>query len=249
MNYLIIGTNTISPELFLEIKNTTKIKPTGGLWATTYNTNYANYNEWADYLCDHPHLLFYRRFDNPYLLAAIYFTLNDNANIFTIDSAEKIAYLKTNYPFNNWFDYEKLAQHYDGIFIDLYSLQRTNHEINNILFSSFSVSTLILFNTNCIKHYQNALIDLTNIDFGAHEFPEYSIKIDEEIHKIEKPSIEILTLMEIIKKYIETNNIKPTPENFEKIKKIFQRAINEALKYYEIPQKDMLLVRKVFNQF
>ena len=55
--------------------------------------------------------------------------------------------------------------------------------------------------------------------------------------------------MEIIKKYIETNNIKPTPENFEKIKNIFQGAINEALKYYEIPQKDMLLVRKVFNQF
>ena len=35
----------------------------------------------------------------------------------------------------------------------------------------------------------------------------------------------------------------------ETIKKIFQGAIKETLKYHEISQKETLLIRKVFNQF
>ena len=47
----------------------------------------------------------------------------------------------------------------------------------------------------------------------------------------------------------KNNNIELSSKNIERIKKIFQRTINETLKFQNIPQKDMLLIRKVFNQF
>ena len=115
MNYLSIGTNSLSADLFLEIKNTNGVKPIGGIWATEHNNTNLNYNEWVEYLCYHPYVLFYHQFNDPYMLPAIYFTLKDNSNIFVIDSIEKINFLKNKYPHNDWIDYEKLSQNFDGI--------------------------------------------------------------------------------------------------------------------------------------
>ena len=95
-----------------------------------------------------------------------------------------------------------------------------------------------MFNLNCIKYYQRASIDLTETDFeNPYEFPEYKITIEEEKNEIDTPCVEVQSLIEI------------NYENCEIIKKIFQGAINEALKFHDIPKKDMLLIRKVFNQF
>ena len=58
MNYLSIGTNSLSADLFLEIKNSDGVKPIGGLWATEHNNTNLNYNDWVEYLCYHPYVLF-----------------------------------------------------------------------------------------------------------------------------------------------------------------------------------------------
>ena len=50
MNYLSIGTNSLSADLFLEIKNSDGVKPIGGLWATEHNNTNLNYNDWVEYL-------------------------------------------------------------------------------------------------------------------------------------------------------------------------------------------------------
>lgn len=250
MNYLSIGTNTLAKELFLNIKNTDGIKPTGGLWATKQGENLPSYNEWVDYLCTNPHLLFYRQYENPFYLQGVYLTLKPTTNLFIIDSTQKIDFLKKHYPLNNWIDYEKISKDYDGIFINISSFKNINDNFYKEIINQFSVSTLILFNLDCIKHYQKASIDLSHIDlYNTHKFPEYHITIDEEKHQINEPSLEIQSLIEIIKHYMIENNIKPSPENYETIKKIFQGAINETLKYHEISQKETLLIRKVFNQF
>lgn len=250
MNYLSIGTNNISSELFLEIKNRDGFKPTGGLWATAHDNKYVNYNEWAEYLCSHPYLIFYQHYENPYLLPAIYFTLKDNSNIFIIDSIEKIKFLKSKYPYNNWINYEKMSQDYDGIFVNIDALRKIDRETFKCIIDSFSVNTLILFNLNCIKHYQKASIDLIGTEFNnPYEFPEYTIIIEKEKKEIKSPSIEVQTLIETIKKYIKDNNIEVNYENYESINKIFQDAINDALRFSNVPRKNMLLIRKVFNQF
>lgn len=250
MNYLSVGTNKLSSELFLDIKNTTGVKPTGGLWATIYDMNYLNYNEWVDYLCENPHVLFYRNFDDPYNLPAVLFELKENANILKVDSIEKALYLIAKYPYNNWIDYEKISKDYDSIYIDINCFSRKNEDIYQKVVSAFSVRTLILFNLNCIKDYQKATINLSYIDLeNNYEFPEYEIIINEKKNKIDIQNIEVQTLIEIIKKYIQDNNIEINIENYKTIKNIFQDAIDEALKECNIHQKDTLLIRKVFNQF
>ena len=72
---------------------------------------------------------------------------------------------------------------------------------------------------------------------------------EKEKKEIDTPCNEVQSLIKIIKKYIIDNNIEINYENCEIINKIFQNTINEALKFHDIPNKDMLLIRKVFNQF
>ena len=250
MNYLSVGTNYISSDLFLSVKNSDGFKPIGGLWATTHDSKYINYNEWVEHLCYNPHVLFFHHLNDPYLLPAIYFTLKDSSNILVIDNIEKINFLKSKYPHKDWIDYEKLSQDFDGVFIDTIALRRLKiHGLKNII-DSFSVNTLILFNLNCIKYYQKALIEFTNIDFeNPYELLDYKIIIEEEKKEIETPSIEVQSLIEIIKKHIQDNHIEINQESYEIIKRIFQDSIDEALKNHDVLEKDMLLIRKVFNQF
>lgn len=248
MNYLSIGTNVLLSELFLEIKNTDKIKPTGGLWATIYEG--IHYNEWVDYLCSHPHLIFYHNYEDPYSLPAVKFTLKSDSQIFIVDSIEKIYFLKSKYPYKSWIDYEKLSQDYDGIYIDIRSLSANDDKLIQDIINAFSVNTLVLFNTNCIDFYQKATIDLSSIDFeNPFEYPEYTIQVNTSKKQINEANNKITTLIETIKKYITDNDIKINYENYEIIKATFQEAISKTLKSCEISQNDILLIRKVFNQF
>ncbi len=244
MGYLSVGSSHISPELFLNVKNTDGSKPSGGIWATKHNPLYKSYNEWIDYLCNHPHILYYHGFSNPYNLPAMYITLKEESNIFSLDSTEKLSFLKTNYS----LDYEKLANDYDGIYVNIKKLSNYQDKEITSLIEEFCVSTLILFNINCIKHYQEAYIDLRDASLkGGFHQAEYQIEIDNKLHKIDSSTPEIEYLIESIKEYIRQNNINP--ENTKAIEDIYQNAIDELLKKHNIHKKEMLLIRKVFNQF
>ena len=109
---------------------------------------------------------------------------------------------------------------------------------------TFSVNTLIIFNPNAIKHYKSANI---SIEFTS-SIPEYKINIDTSTNYIEPPSIDITILIETIRRYISDNNIENTQENYELIRRIFSEKIKETLKYNHAPKKELLLIRKVFNQ-
>lgn len=242
MEFLSVGTDYLSSDLFQNIENTASSKPYGGIWATPQNPNFPNYNEWADYLCRNPHILYYKS-DYPFLLPASLLTLKENANIFNISSLEDLNFLKQEFPFNNWIDFEKLSQYYDGIYINLSKLKELSQkDIEKLL--TFSVNTLIIFNPNTIKHYKSANI---SIEFTS-SIPEYKINIDTSTNYIEPPSIDITILIETIRRYISDNNIENTQENYELIRRIFSEKIKETLKYNHAPKKELLLIRKVFNQ-
>lgn len=228
MNYLSIGTNTLNKDLFLDIKNTNTSKPQGGIWATEHE--YPTYNPWVDYLCDHPHLLFYKNYGYPNL-PAVYLTLKEDAKIFNLASEEDISYLKEHYPYNNWINFEKLSKDYDGIFIDYHKLH------NNPQINPYSVNTLILFNPNCIMYYQVATVVIEHLDFDNHtEMYDYRIDISEEKITLEESSI-YQELFQKAKEYLTIHNQDTKEEIIEQFLKEFMREKN-------FPHKD-LLVRKL----
>lgn len=229
MNYLSIGTNTLNKDLFLDIKNTSTSKPQGGIWATEHELRYTTYNSWVDYLCDHPHLLFYKNYGFPNL-PAVYLTLEENAKIFNLATEEDINYLKEQYPYNNWIDFEKLSKDYDGIFINTYALH------HNPQIKPYSVNTLILFNPNSIKYYQVTTVVIERLDIdNPAEMYEYRIDISEE-KIIPKESLNYIELFEKAKEYLMINNQGTKEETIEKFLKEFMSD--------NFPHKD-LLARKL----
>lgn len=241
MNFLSVGTDTISQNLFQNIKNGNDTKPYGGLWATKYDSRFPGYNEWVDFLIQNIHLLFYMNYTNPFELPAVYFTLKDNAKIFNIDSKEKLEYLKNKYPNQEkWINFEKLQENYDGIFIRITSL------LNEKNINSFGVNTLILFNLNCIKEYQSAKVFIEPFDYTLYNhLIEYEIKLDSEKKQIKKTDQNIELLISKIKEYIKSNNLSCTIESERKILKIFYEEFKK-IKNEEIKNKESLLIRKAF---
>lgn len=207
MQYLSVGTNQILADLHQPIRNG-QIKPTGGLWATIHDPNYPNYNPWIEVLSIHPHILFYKNLhSNPFLLPASLITLNTNAKIFIIKTKNQLKFLKKYYPTNDdWIDFEKLSQDFDGIFLDLDRILQNISPEDRRKIKTFAVSTLIIFNLNCIKHYQKATVDIVPFDFEfENEFTDYQIIIDEEIKHISDSSQEFSSLIADIKKQEFTN--------------------------------------------
>lgn len=212
--YLSVGTNQLIKELHQPIKNGNP-KPNGGLWATINDENYSNYNPWIEYLSINPHIIFYKnKKSNPFLLPAVLITLKESAKIFMLKNINQMEYLKKYYPTSeNWIDFEKLSEDYDGIFIDLTELYKNASKEDKKKIASFSVSSLILFNLDCIKHYQQATVDIEPFDYEyEREFIKYEIKVDKPIHQI-----------------TELDSI--TKEFIDQIKKNFTGAIDECELY------------------
>ena len=199
--YLTIGTNQILADLHQPIKNG-QTKPTGGLWATLHNDNYPHYNPWIEFISIHPHILFYKNpHGNPFLLPASLITLKNNANIFILKSSNQLEFLKKYYPTNDgWIDFEKLSQDFDGIFIDISSIYNNAKQEDKCKIAEFAVSTLIIFDLNCIEHYQKAKVDIEPFDYEFEkEFTNYTIVIEKEVQKITDSSSEIGSLITQIK--------------------------------------------------
>lgn len=246
MNYLSIGTNYISKNLFQPIKNGNGYKPYGGIWATIHNKEYINYNEWMDHILLNPYILFNIYKENPLEIPAVYITLNNNSNIFTLNSKETLTYLLNNYPLNDWINFEKLSKNYDGIYINILELARctTKEQFNKLL--SYSVNTLILFNPECINYYQKTTIKINTTDFNPASLEMgYTININDKKEIIEKENIEIINLIERLKKYIKDNNLPYNLNSFEKLEQVFKNDINNT--DINIPKKEALLIRKAFH--
>lgn len=229
MNYLSIGTNKLNKDLFLDVRNTGTAKPLGGIWAT--EQEYPTYNAWVDYLCDHPHLLFYKNYGYPNL-AAVYLTLQEDARICSLNTEDDIKCLKEKYPLNDWINFEKLSKDYDGIFINYQKL------IDNSQIKPYSVNTLILFNLNCVKYYQVATVVIDSLDIdNPTEMYEYRIEISEEKIKIPEESLKYSELFQKAKEYLIKHNTGQKEE-------VIEQFLKEHIEVNELPCKD-LITRKL----
>lgn len=186
MRYLTVGTSEITRERFIPVEDTEpdNIKPRGGLWLTKYNEDFSTYNEWVDFIIDHPNVLYYKStgpsiWKQPCSLV----TLKDNANIFNLDDSDKLTYLMKKYPLaDNKFSYQEISRLYDAIFINLLGVLRgVKDPVMMERLLKFGVNTLVLFNLDCIEHYQSGmvLIEPFDYEYNLYEGTTYEIKIDD----------------------------------------------------------------------
>lgn len=184
MIYLTVGTDIITKEQFIPIKNGDEgiYKPTGGLWLTEYDINYDNYNTWVEYLIDNPSVLLFKSRLNPWSQPCSVVKLKDDANIFNLKTQNDFEYLMDKYPTNNsCFSYETMCYDYDGINVNLFSLITNNNkkEIFNLI-RQYCVNTLLLYNLDCIEYYHPAKLSIKpfNIDYPTNEEAIYKIAYD-----------------------------------------------------------------------
>lgn len=250
--YLSVGTNQILEDLHQPIKNG-KPKPSGGLWATIYDKNYPNYNPWIEFLSITPHVLFYKRSkSNPFLIPAVLITLKDSARIFTLKNNSQLEFLKKYYPTSdNWIDFENLSKDYDGIFIDLASIYHDVDTIDKCQLAEFAVSSLIVFNLDCIKHYQKATVDIEPFDYEyEHEFSIYQIIIEDELQDIMSIDADTEKLINQIK---SENPIPPMDEKsfntkYDELLTNFITTFKEKKASTESPEVlKLLLSRHIFR--
>lgn len=181
--YLHVGKNSLNNITFNPIKdNNFPFKPHGGLWLTQQNPENTIGNEWVEYLSWHPYIAIYHHYLNcDATMDCLLVELKKNAQIFILDSLDKLNYLKQKYPQDNLFSYEALSSDYDGIYIDIYKFYR--FPIFKEYLEQFSVNTLILFNYNCISHYYPGKIMIEDLDEN-YNFNSYQIQLSKEKQKI-----------------------------------------------------------------
>ena len=184
--FLTIGTNTIKEELMRAISddllsNSTyrkNPKPSGGLWLSDYNLDTPNINLWLDYITSlrsqQEDPVYNEKYFGKHIIPAAVVVLKNDAKIFVLDNAEKLDELMKRYPHDKGlFSYKKLANDYDGIYID-YNMINVDYGY----FKSFCVSSLLLFNTKPIDYYYEAQVEIKSLeqDYNGTIIPEnYSI--------------------------------------------------------------------------
>ena len=110
--YLHIGKNSLNNITFQPLKDDDfPCKPRGGLWLTHQNPENIIGNEWIEYLSWHPHIAIYHHYLNSdATMDCLLVELKKNAQIYILDSLDKLNYLKQKYPKDNFFSYEALSQ-------------------------------------------------------------------------------------------------------------------------------------------
>ena len=274
--YVTIGTKTISSNVFRNILrplNNYSFKPTGGLWASTFNKYMIS--DWYEYMM----------YEGSYLQAiknikeAAIFSLKDNAKILTIDSCEQINELSKKYPSyhhilglyeqvnenNKIFDYEELSKEYDGIYVNHYKI---NFSGKIQTFKDWSVNTLLLFNINCIDNYQSINIAPHN-PYDSEDLPKIVSISDNKI--INMPSETYLYLYQYVKnifneslvhysnivdydKYLEmiTEIIKKCKllmmtEKKNDIEDLFKILASEEIPIFNDSQKEIVIYNIILN--
>lgn len=215
--FIMIGSPIISIEMFRNILrplNNYSFKPNGGFWACELLSNIGNISDWYTYLLEASSIARYKNLNQSTI-----FTLKDNANILIIDTDEKVKKLSKKYPpyhhilsyYKNdtedytIFDYEKLSQDYDGIYVNVNKL---SFKLQITTFNNWDVNSLVLFNLDCIKEYQTTpiIFDINN----PYSFPIIDEDKISEKKKIEEEHTEHKYLSEFTKELLQeqTNELK-----------------------------------------
>ncbi len=252
--FLSVGTDFIYPDFFTDIKNTCIKKPVGGLWATKQG-EVMQYNPWIDFILSNPNVFFYKSGSNPFNQPAVLIKLKEQANICTIDSKEKLDFILKNYPDGKgWIDFEKLAEHYDGVFISVLNISIYTDPDMEIQ-RKYSVDSLIIFNLACIEFFQKARVEIEPFDY---EMPgietRYQIVVDEEKHYLSSANAKIQMAIEKIAEFIYEFDIPMNNDYYEVIKRVFADLIAQTKDALNSEQHETnndfetLLIRKAFSQ-
>lgn len=165
--YIMIGSPIITREIFrktLKPLDNYSFKPEGGFWASKHINNFGYISDWFQYLIDADSIARYKDLNHSTI-----FTLKDDAKILTIDSAKTVLELAKKYPSYHHilgyykemdnsttiFDFEKLAEDFDGVYINYDAFF---YSLDTKVFNDFSSNSLLLFNLDCIKEYRSASI-------------------------------------------------------------------------------------------
>ncbi len=191
-SFITIGTKSINQELFRKVvpfPNNYVTKPYGGLWLSPYYG--INANEWLGYL-EYKRSLFYMKFNGCGALVNV----KDNANILRINSVNDFEKAYQKYP-SPYFelrvlDYMKISKDYDGIFID-------RGVLDKIGFSDWCISSLVIFNLECIGTYVPLDIDYVYESYSI----EFSIAKAHEEKTIAPINSSYQTLYRILKESFE----------------------------------------------
>lgn len=197
MKYLTVGTDEIRSDLFRNVETTELVdsmKPAGGMWFSEYNKSGSN--EWVRFMMNHIYIWFYKNnnirvngYVDPFAKPCSLVSLKNDVHLYTLHNSQSLDYLMKYFPANGKFSYEELSKYYDGIYVDLNRLFSLKDYDNDILkkFSSFGISSLVLFNLDCIDYYNSGKVILEPFDYEVGERPQnYEIKIDDTKKKILK---------------------------------------------------------------
>ena len=183
MKYLTVGTDEIKENLFREVTDTNlkmSMKPVGGLWLTEFDENMKNYNRWVDFMLCRPNILFYKsKGDNPFIQPCSVVSLKSDTKLYVLHNDQTLDYLMKCFPYQDKFSYEELSKYYDGIYINLGSLFMGKYDKDVLKkFSSFDVSSLILFHLNYFDYYYsgNVVIEPFDYEDSMHDDVSYDIQ-------------------------------------------------------------------------
>lgn len=196
--YIMVGAPIITKEIFRKVSrplNNYSLTPNGGFWASEHTGNLYNISPWFTHIKDDAtSIAGFKKINQSTI-----FTLKDNANILIMDSVQKAFSLADQYPsyhhilgyrceitsYNTTFNYEKLSQDYDGIYINSNYFE---NQFQTEIFDGIRVNSLLLFNLDCIKEYQTTPIvyDIKNrysIPYIKEETIGPKTKIEEESYE------------------------------------------------------------------
>lgn len=228
--YIMVGSPIITKEIFRKVLiplNNYDFKPSGGFWSSLHISNLSNISEWFTYLMEATSIAKFKDINQSTI-----FTLKESAKILTINSPAQILELAKIYPSyhhilgyyknitnrNTIFNFQKLSQDYDGVYIDFNLFM---NQMETDVFDKLGASSLLLFNLDCIKEYQTAKITF-NID-NPYSFPYIKQSEIGQPQKIEKESYE----HKIISKTSET---------------LYQELISKYRNYYFKDYDDYLSI-------
>ena len=162
------------------------LKPNGVIWATKYNFEYKDYNEWIDYLTSNTHILFFKNNIDLYNRKCFIFAFKEEAKILVINDSITLNNLINKYNYNNnSIDFIALSKDYDGYYIDVINLLDDKNINCNLkeMIKKYAINSLVLFNTNCIAYYYDAILKIAPFDYEYFSSADIYYTIDSDNEK------------------------------------------------------------------
>ena len=235
MEYISLGTDILLEEYFYQIVNSDRlVKPAGGLWTSDFFAS--SFNEWLDYITNKP--MYYTHYtlrDNPFKIKCVIVSLKEGTRIFDMSDNEAIQELEGKYH----LDFEKLAEDYDGLYINPYIMFRVNSEHREEYKRLYSVKTLCLFDLEKVQEYKKGMIDVEPFDYtdSCRNEVFYETNVQDGVFQVPKVSVEYRDLLDQVSTRLSNyiyNLVKSNPQYSrnriaylisEELKRVFGRDL------------------------